>query len=350
MSFAEALLRTLGPFPKLLVAIARRCSSTTLRLLRYLFSLWNASARKWNREHLLDHNADPSSSPGVSGEVGASVESATILCFEVEGSASGRRLSPPGMGQSTDITSVEGGFSNPSGMQSTMPRSTNLLEFNGQNCSPEQPADENQLQVCTPPLRKGLLTQRSLSGLYRLLVLLDRPGIIERSLKDTQSHRHTDIKKWMAFSLKFQQDVDNVTLFATVLLSGNLSFLSLITQNGLSYWPQRLSYVSLLAALGSILMGLAVRTPRLFTALSISYFRVMVLVLGLPFELFLYSIICFIVAVIMHFHINAAMVQIYAAVVVMALVIACLVLYWLITDPREVTLSEEGMARGDKVY
>jgi hypothetical protein len=96
MSVAEALLRTLVPFPKLLIAIAKRCSSATLNLLRYLFSLWNASARKWKREHSLEDDADPSRLPGIGAEAGASVESATTLCSKDEGSASSRRLLPYG--------------------------------------------------------------------------------------------------------------------------------------------------------------------------------------------------------------------------------------------------------------
>ncbi|KAI6140876.1 hypothetical protein BKA82DRAFT_4207509, partial [Pisolithus tinctorius] len=168
-----------------------------------------------------------------------------------------------------------------------------------------------------------------------MLLFLDHPGFVERSLKDTQCHRKTDINKWKASWEMFQKDVENINLLATVLLSGNVSFLAIITNNGLSYWPQRLSYVSLAAALGSILMGLAVRTPRFFTAYTSFYFQCMVLVLGFPFELFLYSIILFIAVFILHFSINAAMLQIYATIVVMGLVIVCLFLYWLVTEPLE---------------
>ncbi|KAI6152835.1 hypothetical protein EDD17DRAFT_1633888 [Pisolithus thermaeus] len=66
----------------------------------------------------------------------------------------------------------------------------------------------------------------------------------------------------------FQKDIENINLLATVLLTANFSFLAIqsIDAQGLSYWPQRLSYTSLLSAMGSILMGLAVRTPRFFVS------------------------------------------------------------------------------------
>ncbi|KIK11930.1 hypothetical protein PISMIDRAFT_689311 [Pisolithus microcarpus 441] len=68
----------------------------------------------------------------------------------------------------------------------------------------------------------------------------------------------------------FQKDVSNINLLATVLLAGNANFLSITNQHGLSYWPQKLSYVSLVAALGSILVGLAVRNPRIFVSGQLS--------------------------------------------------------------------------------
>lgn len=132
MSVAEALLRTLVPFPKLLIAIAKRCSSATLHLLRYLFSSRNASAQKRKREHSSEDNADPSRLPGIGAEVGASVESATILCWGDEGSASGRRLSPRGTETPAAVLSAEGRGSNLSIPRPSVRRSTNLLESNPQ--------------------------------------------------------------------------------------------------------------------------------------------------------------------------------------------------------------------------
>ncbi|KAI6140873.1 hypothetical protein BKA82DRAFT_4207480 [Pisolithus tinctorius] len=349
MSVAETLLRMLIRFPKLLIAIVKRCSSTALHLLRYLFSLWNASVQKGTRKYSLEDNTDNVSPSRLheekDGGAGTHVESATALCSEDEGSASSRRLTPRGPETPAPLLSAEGRGPTLSVPQ---PSSTNLPEPNRAYHLPTQATGESHLQVCAPPLKnlKKLLTTTSLYSLFCMLMFLDHPGFIERSLKDTQRDHKTDIKKWMDFWATFQDDINNLNLLATVLLSGNVSFLAIITQNGLSYWPQRLSYVSLVAALGSILMGLAVRTPRFFTAYTSFYFQVMALVLGFPFELFLYSIILFIAALIVHFSINAAMLQIYATIVIMGLVIVCLFLYWLVTEPLEGRkVPKEGVAR-----
>ncbi|KAI6044153.1 hypothetical protein EDC04DRAFT_462313 [Pisolithus marmoratus] len=344
MPVAETLLRILVRFPKLLVAFAKRCSSTVLHLLQYLHSLWNTSVQKWKRKHLLEDSANnnsPSKLPSVAGEkAGTSDKSTTVLRSEHESPVLGRESD---VRTRADILSVEGRIPNLNIMQCAVPSSANLLA-----CCDDAVVKGlgPHLQCCKPPLAKKLFTLESLSGLVYMLMLLDHPGFVQRSVKDTQLHRHTDIKKWKTFCETFQKDVENINLLATVLLSGNVSFLSIITNNGLSYWPQKLSYVSLLAALGSILMGLAVRTPRFFTAHSSGYFKIMVLVLGFPFELFLYSIILFIAALIVHFSINSAKLEIYAAIIIMGLVILCLFLYWLVTVPLEgrQAPSEEGRA------
>ncbi|KAI6044151.1 hypothetical protein EDC04DRAFT_462275 [Pisolithus marmoratus] len=172
-------------------------------------------------------------------------------------------------------------------MQSSLPSDVNPRSPNRGHYPPAQ-ADDNCMHCCRPPVRQSLFTQQSLYGLIYMLMFLDHPGFIERSLKATQHRHRTNIEEWEKFWKTFQNDVGNINLLATVLLAGNANFLSITNQHGLSYWPQKLSYVSLVAALGSILMGLAVRNPRFFTAYSASYFQVMVLVLGFPFELFLY--------------------------------------------------------------
>ncbi|KAI6110743.1 hypothetical protein EDD17DRAFT_1828179 [Pisolithus thermaeus] len=185
------------------------------------------------------------------------------------------------------------------------------------------------------------------------------PRFIKCSLKATQHHCETNINKWRMFWMMFQQDISNINLLATVLLAGNANFLNTTTMDGLSYWPQKLSYASLMAASGSILVGLAVQNPRIFASkgwlgglvvrhpsasgktqvqsLVWPVFSVqnMVLVLGFPFELFLYSIILFIAALIVHLAIHSAKVQIYAAVTIMGLVIVSLFFYWLITEPLD---------------
>ena len=60
-----------------------------------------------------------------------------------------------------------------------------------------------------------------------------------------------------------------------MLLAANMSFLAIQSidsaPDGLSYLPQRFSYLSLFAALTCIVMGLAVRSPRLFVSDSQNY-------------------------------------------------------------------------------
>ncbi|KAI6125172.1 hypothetical protein EV401DRAFT_1129862 [Pisolithus croceorrhizus] len=276
MSVPETLLRILVRFPKLLLAIVKRCSSTTLHLLQYIFSFRNASILKSRgRKHFAKgnvENGNPSTTPsndckkGGAVEAGAGVSSATILCS----SDRGRDPSQPVPTTDPNYRPAAG-----EGMRGRMSRTLS----------------------CEPPLRKPTPLSNRLNGLLSMLSVLDHPGFLGRALGATQQNRanpgdgrETNIEKWMAFCDMFQKDIENINLLATVLLTANFSFLAIqsIDAQGLSYWPQRLSYTSLLSAMGSILMGLAVRTPRFFTAHSSEYFQIMVLVLGFPFELFLY--------------------------------------------------------------
>ncbi|KAI6103769.1 hypothetical protein EV401DRAFT_2019665 [Pisolithus croceorrhizus] len=245
------------------------------------------------------------------------------------GSVSGRTPTLLGFNTPTAEPSGEVGrrVANPGTTPPNLPSDTNL------NYPPAQTGKDG-VHCCVPPLRQPF-TKNSLHSLIYMLLFLDHPGFIERSLKATQHHRETNIDEWKKFWMMFQQDVSNINLLATVLLAGNANFLSITATDGLSYWPQKLSYASLMAALGSILVGLAVRNPRIFTAHSSFYFQTTVLVLGFPFELFLYSIILFIAALIVHLVIHSANVQIYAAVTIMALVIVSLFFYWLITEPLD---------------
>ncbi|KAI6096846.1 hypothetical protein F5141DRAFT_488365 [Pisolithus sp. B1] len=140
---------------------------------------------------------------------------------------------------------------------------------------------------------------------------------------------------WKAFWCKFRNDVENTNLLATVLLAANIGFLGIpsIDQQGVTYWPERLCYMSLLCALGSIVMGITVRTPRLFTAHSPLYLKVMVFILDVPFESFFYGLLFFTAAVVVHIGKNAAVTQVCWAILVITLIITCLVFYWLITEP-----------------
>ncbi|KIN98961.1 hypothetical protein M404DRAFT_1005055, partial [Pisolithus tinctorius Marx 270] len=147
MSVAETLLRMLIRFPKLLIAIVKRCSSTALHLLRYLFSLWNASVQKGTRKYSLEDNTDNVSPSRLheekDGGAGTHVESATALCSEDEGSASSRRLTPRGPETPAPLLSAEGRGPTLSVPQ---PSSTNLPEPNRAYHLPTQATGESHLQ------------------------------------------------------------------------------------------------------------------------------------------------------------------------------------------------------------
>ncbi|KAI6033388.1 hypothetical protein EDC04DRAFT_2208207 [Pisolithus marmoratus] len=209
MLVPETLLRMLVRFPKLLITIARRCSSTTLYFLRYIFSLWNVSIQKlWERKHFTKGNLDnspPSALPckdrEKDREVEASAGSATILC------------------------------------------------------SRDRPADREalggrtpQMRCCKPPLRQPMSSFDRLAGILSMVLGFDHPGFIGRSLGATQQSKakrdrdlqrqtmqqddpnrdhETDVKKWEKFGDTFQKDVENINLLATVLLTANFSFLAI---------------------------------------------------------------------------------------------------------------------------
>ncbi|KAI6141099.1 hypothetical protein BKA82DRAFT_2660011 [Pisolithus tinctorius] len=141
MSVAETLLRMLIRFPKLLIATVKRCSSTALHLLRYLFSLWNASVQKGKRKYSLEDNTDNISPSKLhrekDGGAGIHVESATALCSEDEGSA--LRLTPRGTETSAPLLSAEDRGST---LSIPRPSSTTLLDPNHTNHPPTQATDQ----------------------------------------------------------------------------------------------------------------------------------------------------------------------------------------------------------------
>lgn len=195
---------------------------------------------------------------------------------------------------------------------------------------------------CKPPLKQGWqCVWTKGSGLINMVFFLDHPGFIHRSLAGTQGKdsilgTYTDVEKWRKFSKTYAEDTSNISLLGTVLLGANVSFLaiqSIDKTNGFSL-PQKFSYLSLLVALASIVMGLAVRSPRLFTNYGPLYFEAMRLILGFPFELFLFSVLFFLLALLTHCAENGAHFQLFSAVISGLLVLSCLVTYWLITEPR----------------
>ncbi|KAI6009046.1 hypothetical protein EDC04DRAFT_872782 [Pisolithus marmoratus] len=339
MLVLESLLQVLVRLPKLFIAIAKRYSSTTRRLWRYFLSFYNSLIQKQKRKHLPENDADrgPTSTERVDSEgdvrEGDSIAgSATIRYSQYEDSVPARV--PTLLASHTPAARpTDGGAPNLGAMQSSLSSDTNPRSSNRDHYPPAQ-TDSNCMHCCRPPIRHPHFTG-NLSGLIYMLMFLDYPGFIERSIKATQHHHATNVAEWKEFWKTFQSEVGNINVLATMLVAGNANFLSITSQHGLSYLPQQLCYISLVAALGSIWMGLAVRIPRFFTAYSEVYLRVMVMVLGIPFELFLYSTILFIAALITHLSINEAMLQIYGGAVIMGLVIVCLFLYWLVTEPLD---------------
>ncbi|KAI6110737.1 hypothetical protein EV401DRAFT_296808 [Pisolithus croceorrhizus] len=98
----QGLWRLFGQFPKLFITIAKRCSSTILHLLRYLFR-WIASVRRWKQTNLLQNGAEhgltltASSTNGTTEtkvEKDHGIRPATILCSEVVGASGGSVLHP----------------------------------------------------------------------------------------------------------------------------------------------------------------------------------------------------------------------------------------------------------------
>ncbi|KIM61881.1 hypothetical protein SCLCIDRAFT_860538 [Scleroderma citrinum Foug A] len=133
-----------------------------------------------------------------------------------------------------------------------------------------------------PPLKEGLHYMWTKShSLFNMVTLLDYPGFVHRSLAHTQIKEDdvysTDVEKWREFSRIYADNIQYISLLATVLLAANMSFLAIASidqaPHGISYLPQRFSYWSLLSALTSIVMGSAVHSPRLFVNQSWSILR-----------------------------------------------------------------------------
>ncbi|KAI6044148.1 hypothetical protein EDC04DRAFT_2942347 [Pisolithus marmoratus] len=176
-----------------------------------------------------------------------------------------------------------------------------------------------------------------LVDICNMLGTLDRLRYISNALASTQVDRQTDVDKWDAFTETFQKEVDTSNLLATVLLAANVGFLAIqsIDEQGLSYWPQRLSYISLFTALSSITMGLTVRMPRFFTAHSTWYLIVMNWCLSFPFALLVYSLHLFVVSLLVHLTSHAATVPMSLAITALGFLALHLTWYALLTEPEE---------------
>ncbi|KAL4062382.1 hypothetical protein V8B97DRAFT_2026836 [Scleroderma yunnanense] len=215
-----------------------------IRGLRYLFTLWSAMSRKYmlkcgaSNSHTAQDRISSPKTPTISEEKTSHSE---------------------GVNRSTTVRHVV--FRDPpeshiipmSSYEANITAMVDEGAYDAQThavCSPLSTGTH----TCKPPLMEGKILDK-LPSLFNMLFLLDHPGFIQRSLAATQGKRKADIRKWDEFS-------------PTVLLAANVSFLAIqtIDNAGLSYLPQRFSYISVLAVLASIVMGSAVRILRLFVS------------------------------------------------------------------------------------
>lgn len=218
MSVVETLVRILARFPKLLIAIVKRCSSTTLHLLQYIFSFRNASVQKsQERKHFLKSNVDNTTSlsttpifdieKGGEVEAGASVGRPTILCSPGGGPSSSPTI------PTTDAKPADG-----EGSRGHMP---------------QEPISPPALGIT---LREMFYMTWKLSSMFSTL---DYPGNIARMLQvarrskpeqnratrqceatqeDDQSRdRERDVDEWIVFCHIFQEDLKNASLLVSLV-------------------------------------------------------------------------------------------------------------------------------------
>ncbi|KAI6140850.1 hypothetical protein BKA82DRAFT_1007751 [Pisolithus tinctorius] len=334
MLVSQALLRILVRLPKLFIAIAKRCSSTTLPLFRYLLSLWNPFIHKQKQKHLLDndaHNVLASNLPILS----AGFRNTTI---------------PYGEGGESVSGPAQPGSSKPEVELSDINRGRPRSDANDDQIPPHgYPATQTRPQrrrranplirnfgSSTPSSSIHLTVFLVILDITSMMVFLDRLRYVSSALAATQVDDQTDLDKWEAFSKTFQSEVDASNLLSTVLLATNVGFLAIqsIDQEGLSYWSQRLCYMSLFASLASVTTGLAVRTPRFFTAHRGLWFSAMQWCLFSPFGSLLSSVYFFLAALLVHLRHQAATVQLYFAFAGTVYVVCMLIVYALVTEPQ----------------
>ncbi|KIM56355.1 hypothetical protein SCLCIDRAFT_243919 [Scleroderma citrinum Foug A] len=255
-SLTLGLLRYLR---QLFLSIVKRCSHVPV--LRYLFVLWNAIASRCktlkcgaSNSHTIHPQTSSPKTCNPSEEKESCSEGVNQGTTVQHVAFRDPQETPviPGQLYEATIAAMEDG-------------DAYRAQIHGAN-----PTMSSGTHKCKPPLIEGNILGK-LPSLFNMLFLLDHPGFIQRSLAATQvGGRSTDIRKWDAFSRTYREDIANVNLLGTVLLAANVSFLAIQTVDnaGLSYLPQVFSYISLLAALASIVMGSAVRIPRLFVSLQ----------------------------------------------------------------------------------
>ncbi|KAI6096847.1 hypothetical protein F5141DRAFT_488349 [Pisolithus sp. B1] len=311
----QGLWRLFGQFPKLFITIAKRCSSTILHLLRYLFR-WIASVRRWKQTNLLQNGAEhgltltASSTNGTTEtkvEKDHGIRPATILCSEVVGASGGSVLHPT-QAISRTATSTSAIIPRPDSVddpneQPILLNTASDVELRPYNSDPQARAQPEPSSFSAGHLSRQLLAIVILGlEIFSTFFFLNGSLSILRSVKAMQDGRQTDIDKFQGFWAEFQKRLQNVTLLATVLLTTNVAFLAIqsVDQQGLAYLPQKCSYISVMANLGSIVGGFALRMPRVLRGSTVFHLDTIALILGFPSTLFLYGIFFFFFALIFH--------------------------------------------------
>ncbi|KAI5998369.1 hypothetical protein F5J12DRAFT_849971 [Pisolithus orientalis] len=167
-----------------------------------------------------------------------------------------------------------------------------------------------------------------------------------------QDERQTDMAKFNTFWKEFRRRLQNVTLLATVLLTTNVTFLATqsVDQKGVSYLPQKCSYISVMVSLGSIVGGFALRMPRVLKGSTAFHLDSISLILGFPSALFLYGLLFFFLALIFHIGNSGAGIWLYWAFTSSAIIWTVYAgLYLVITESLEKRLSSSpDGANGDE--
>ncbi|KAI6024274.1 hypothetical protein EDC04DRAFT_2900233 [Pisolithus marmoratus] len=267
----------------------------------------------------------------------AGIRPATILCSEVAGVSGGSVLhhtqAIPRSATSTSAAIPRPEVDDVSG-QSILLNTASDVELRPHNSGPRP-----RLQPEQPPFSVGHIPLQLLAiailGLETISTFFFLNGSLSilRSVRAMQDGRQTDIDKFQGFWADFQKRLQNVTLLLRILVS---SLFQSVDQQGLSYLPQKCSYMSIMVTLGSIVGGFALRMPRVLKNSTVFHFDAIAVILGFPSALFLYGIFFFFFALIFHIGDSGAGIWLYWAFASSAIFWTVYAgLYLIITEPLE---------------
>ncbi|KAI6011114.1 hypothetical protein EDC04DRAFT_3145835 [Pisolithus marmoratus] len=361
--FLQAFLRIFTRFPKLFNAIAKRCS-TVLHLLRYLFC-WNPLDQKWKRTHLLENGTKKDLASTTSSANGARVTKveddggirpATILCSEVAGVGGSVLHHTQTISRSATSTSAAIPRPEPDDLDGQFKLLNTASDV---ELRPYTPCPRARVQPKPSSFSVGNFSSQLLCILVVGLEMvptfffLNGSLSIMRSVRAMQDGQQTDIDKFRTFWAEFQKRLHAVILLATVLLTANIAFLAIqsVDQKGLSYLPQKCSYISIMVNLGCIAGGFALRMPRVLKNGTLFHLDTIALILGFPSTLFLYGVFFFFFALVFHIGNSGAGLWLYwtfASSAIFWFMYAGL--YLVITEPLEKRLysSSLDVAHGDE--